>query len=285
MRYEPDCCRAPADDVHAPGSLMAGRSIASAQELSIDGRTFGYTLHRVVGRKHVHLVVDEDARLQVRAPWRFSHESAAEVVIENLFWVRDALERAMSTRVERTPLVSGTRLPLLDEELRLELRVAAQMDLLTPIDRNRVTRKIRDAFGSPDGWVARRGGVLQVVSLSLTQTAPRPLIEAWYRREAKRCLPARLTPYARMLGVAPKRISIRAQRTRWGSCSSHGTICLNWRLMLLPSDLCDYVLLHELCHLRHMDHSVKFWALVESVFPDYAKREDRLEAMQGSLAL
>jgi predicted metal-dependent hydrolase len=264
---------------------MAGRSIATALELCVDGDTLGYTLHRVAGRKHVHLVVDEDARLQVRAPWRFSRESAAEVVIENLLWVRDALERALRTRVERAPLVSGTRLPLLDRELRLELRVAAQMDLLTSVDRGRVTRKVRDALGTRDGWIARRGGVLQVVSLSLTHTAPRHLVESWYRREAKRCLPLRLAPYARMLGVEPKRISVRGQRTRWGSCSSQGTICLNWRLLLLPSNLCDYILVHELCHLRHLDHSATFWALVESVFPDYAQREDQLESMQGNLAL
>jgi hypothetical protein len=264
---------------------MAGRSIATALELNIDGDTVGYTLHRVVGRKHVHLVVDEEAKLQVRAPWRFSQESAAELVIENLLWVRDALDRAMRTRVTHAPLICGLRLPLLDEELRLELRVAAQMDLLTSTDRGRITRKVRDALGSRDGWIARRGGVLQVVSLSLTDTAPRSLVEAWYRREAGRCLSARMVPYGRVLGVEPTRISIRAQRTRWGSCSSQGTICLNWRLMLLPSDLCDYILVHELCHLRHLDHSAKFWALVESVFPDYAKREERLESMQGNLAL
>ena len=264
---------------------MAGRSIATALELDIDGRTLGYTLHRVVGRKHVHLVVGEDARLQVRAPWRFSRESAAQVVIENLLWVRDALERAMRTRVERPPLVSGTRLPLLDEALRLELRIAAQMDLLTPVDPGRVTAKVRDALDTRDGWIARRGGVLQVVSLSLTQVAQRPLVEAWYRREAKRRLPARLAPYVRMLGVKPKGISIRAQRTRWGSCSSQGTISLNWRLLLLPADLCDYILVHELCHLRYLDHSANFWALVESVFPDYAEREDRLESMQEHLAI
>ena len=264
---------------------MAGRSIATALELSIEGHTFGYTLHRVVGRKHVHLVVDEDACLQVRAPWRFSSESAAEVVIENLLWVRDALERAVRTRVEYGPLVSGTQLPLLDRQLRLDLRVAAQMDLLTGGDGGRAPRKTRNALGRRDGWIARRGGVLQVVSLSLTHTAPRSLVEAWYRREAKRCLPARMSPYARMLGVEPKRVSIRAQRTRWGSCSSQGTICLNWRLLLLPSDLCDYILVHELCHLRYLDHSARFWTLVESVFPDYAEREDRLESMQGNLAL
>lgn len=261
------------------------RSIATTLELDIDGHTFGYTLHRVVGRKHVHLVVDEDARLQVRAPWRFTAECAAEIVIENLLWVRDALERAMRTRVEHAPLVSGTRLPLLDEELRLELRLAAQMDLLSGIDRGRVTRRVRSALGTREGWIARRGGVLQVVSLSLTHTAPRSLVEGWYRREAKRCLPARMAPYERLLGVMAKRVSIRAQRTRWGSCSSQGTICLNWRLLLLPSDLCDYVLVHELCHLRHLDHSAKFWELVESVFPDYEEREQRLEALQGGLAL
>ncbi len=264
---------------------MAGRSIATAQELNIDGDTVGYTLHRVAGRKHVHLVVDEEARLQVRAPWRFSHQSAAEVVIENLRWVRDALDRAMRTRVKRAPLATGTRLPLLDDELRLELRVAAQTDLITSADRGRITRKVRDPLGSRDGWIARRGGVLQVVSLSLADSAPRSLVEAWYRREANRCLSARMAPYGRVLGVAPKRISIRAQRTRWGSCSSQGTICLNWRLLLLPADLCDYILVHELCHLRHLDHSANFWALVESVFCDYAEREDRLESMQAGLAL
>jgi predicted metal-dependent hydrolase len=264
---------------------MAGKSIATALELCIDGYTLGYTLHRIAGRKHVHLVVDEDARLQVRAPWRFSRESAAEVVIENLLWVRDALERALSTRVERAPLVSGTRLPLLDEALRLELRVAAQMDLLACVDRADTSPRARGALGTRDGWIKRRGSVLQVVSSSLTHTAPCSLVEAWYRHEAKRCLPVRLAPYARRLGVAPKRISVRAQRTRWGSCSSHGTICLNWRLLLLPSELCDYILVHELCHLRHMDHSAKFWSLVESVIPDYAEREDRLESMQGNLAL
>ena len=105
------------------------------------------------------------------------------------------------------------------------------------------------------------------------------------RREAKLRLPARMAPYERLLGVEAKRVSIRAQRTRWGSCSSHGTICLNWRLLLLPSDLCDYVLVHELCHLRHLDHSAKFWSLVERVFPDYEERERRLESLQGSLAL
>ncbi len=90
---------------------MAGRSIATALELDIGGDTFGYTLHRVVGRKHVHLVVDEDARLQVRAPWRFSCESAAEVVIENLLWVRGALERATRACVKRgyRDIVAGAR--------------------------------------------------------------------------------------------------------------------------------------------------------------------------------
>lgn len=264
---------------------MSGRSVATALQLCIDGYTFGYTLHRVVGRKHVHLVVDEDAHLQVRAPWRFSRESAAEVVIENLLWVRDALERALRSRGERVRLVSGTRLPLLDRQLRLELRVAAQMDWLGPIDRDSVAAKLRDPLKTRDGWIARRGDVLQVVSLALTQAAPRPLVEAWYRREAERCLPVRMEPFVRTLGVEPKRISIRAQRTRWGSCSSQGTVCLNWRLLLLPPDLCDYILVHELCHLRYLDHSPNFWALVESVFPDYAEREDRLESKQGNLAL
>ena len=85
------------------------------------------------------------------------------------------------------------------------------------------------------------------------------------------------------VGVRPQRVTIRGQRTRWGSCSTHGTISLNWRLLQVPGELVDYVLVHELCHLRHMDHSPRFWALVAETVPDHARRRARLDALQGTL--
>jgi predicted metal-dependent hydrolase len=91
------------------------------------------------------------------------------------------------------------------------------------------------------------------------------------RARAARELPARLLELAARFGLAVTRITIRNQRWRWGSCSPQGHICLNWRLVAMPPEVRDYVLIHELMHLRRMDHSPKFWALVAGACPDYQR--------------
>jgi predicted metal-dependent hydrolase len=89
------------------------------------------------------------------------------------------------------------------------------------------------------------------------------------RARAARELPVRLLELAARHGCHVVRISIRNQRSRWGSCSPNGLICLNWRLVLTPDWVRDYVLIHELMHLKRMDHSPKFWKLVEAACPDW----------------
>ena len=86
---------------------------------------------------------------------------------------------------------------------------------------------------------------------------------------ARRELPARLQLLARDLGLTVTRVSVRNQRWRWGSCSRDGHICLNWRLVAMPERVADYVMIHELMHLRRMDHSPRFWKLVEQACTDY----------------
>jgi hypothetical protein len=103
------------------------------------------------------------------------------------------------------------------------------------------------------------------------------------RARAARELPARLHALAARFGLTVTRISIRNQRWRWGSCSRQGHICLNWRLVDMPSDVRDYVLIHELMHLRRMDHSPKFWAFVEAACPDYQQARRWLREHAGGL--
>ena len=91
---------------------------------------------------------------------------------------------------------------------------------------------------------------------------------AW-RARAKAVLPERLYELAGRHGCVVKAVSIRSQKTRWGSCGRNGHISLNWRLMLMPDWVRDYVLIHELMHLKRLDHSPKFWRLVEAACPDY----------------
>jgi predicted metal-dependent hydrolase len=89
------------------------------------------------------------------------------------------------------------------------------------------------------------------------------------RARAAAELPARLAALASRLGLSVTRVSIRDQRTRWGSCSRGGHICLNWRLVQMPEWIAEYVMVHELMHLKRLDHSKRFWRLVASACPRY----------------
>lgn len=98
-----------------------------------------------------------------------------------------------------------------------------------------------------------------------------------YRRQAKQVFTERVHYYEPLLGVQALGIRIKDQKTRWGSCSNKGNINLNWRLILAPGEVMDYVIIHELCHLREMNHSQAFWKLVESICPDYREHRQWLK--------
>ncbi|SHI46022.1 hypothetical protein SAMN02745229_03118 [Butyrivibrio fibrisolvens DSM 3071] len=105
---------------------------------------------------------------------------------------------------------------------------------------------------------------------NLTETQ-RALMEKRYKKAASDFFPLRVQHFEKIMGVHHKKIAIRDQKTRWGSCSSSGTLSFNWRLIMAPPEVLDYVVVHELAHFTHMDHSKAFWATVESVLPDYEK--------------
>lgn len=99
--------------------------------------------------------------------------------------------------------------------------------------------------------------------------AQRAALKKRYVDAAKEYFPKRIAYFSQFTGGTYNRITIRDQKTRWGSCSAKGTLSFNWRLMLAPPSIPDYVIVHELCHLTYMDHSAAFWQKVESVYPDY----------------
>lgn len=119
---------------------------------------------------------------------------------------------------------------------------------------------------SVDGHVARAGDIEAVVKEGADVKAA---LQLALRAAAARELPPRLLTLADEAGLRVARVSVRNQRSRWGSCSSRGSIALNWRLLQMPADVRDYVLWHELMHIRRADHSAAFWTLVEQVCPDY----------------
>ena len=159
---------------------------------------------------------------------------------------------------------------------RYVLRVDADGRVRVTIPRGGSRREAEAFAGRHAAWIARQRARLRA-------DAPPFEHRRAIREQARRELPARLLELAAQHGLAVSRVSIRNQRTRWGSCGRDGHICLNWRLMLMPSPVRDYVLVHELMHLRRMDHSPAYWRLVAAACPGYPDARDWLRRHGPSL--
>ncbi len=141
-------------------------------------------------------------------------------------------------------------------------------------------REARAFAGSQERWIERQRRRLDE-DRTATPVVPEAIQrEAWAR--AKRELPPRLLALAAECGVTVARVSVRNQKWRWGSCSRRGHICLNWRLVDMPDWVRDYVMVHELMHLRRMDHSKRFWKLVAAACPEYERARQWLRAYRGA---
>jgi predicted metal-dependent hydrolase len=123
----------------------------------------------------------------------------------------------------------------------------------------------------------------QVVRVKDPAANLRNEVELHLRRLATRELPARVGELARLHQIQFKRVSVRNQRSRWGSCSRRGTISLNWRLMQTPAFVTDYIILHELAHVKEMNHSKRFWSEVARLCPDFDRAEKWLKERRISL--
>ncbi len=162
---------------------------------------------------------------------------------------------------------------------RYVVRVAADGGVRVTIPRGGSEREARRFAESQRAWISRQLERAAADRTGLRREWTPDEVREWLAC-AYRDLPARLLELASAHGLTVSRVSIRNQRGRWGSCSPSGHICLNWRLVTLPAWVRDYVLLHELMHLKELNHSPRFWALVEAVCPAY--REARLWLRAGS---
>jgi len=142
-------------------------------------------------------------------------------------------------------------------------------------------RDIERFVSSKAHWIAEKQQMLQ--ARTQEKIILTPAMEAQCRARAKEVLPGRITYFANLMDVVPARVRVTGAMTRWGSCSSKGSLNFSWRLMLADDDVIDYVVVHELAHLREMNHSRRFWAIVAQVLPDYKTRQQKLKELQRNL--
>lgn len=202
-------------------------------------------------RKTLSLSVMKDGAVCVKAPINMREEVINKFIEDKQDWIRSKLSFINSTRDKFAEVISlekflvyGNKYSLIPYEGK-KIKTSDNFEILVP--QNVTGEKL------------------------LRQ------IKSWYKKAAKEVLAARINVIAKQVNLMPSEIKIGDSRGRWGSCNSKGVIVINFRVLMLPPAIIDYVLVHELCHLKEMNHSKNFWNLVGSIYPTYEKAKKAIK--------
>jgi predicted metal-dependent hydrolase len=215
---------------------------------------FDYRVRRSDRARRVRVRVDPARGVEVVLPRRAAEREAAAAIRELRPWIERRI--AELRRTHELVAARGATVPYLGETLAL----------VQEPGRSRVHRREETLLVPGD-------------------EDHRPALERWFRRQARVEIAPRLDAAAAAAGTAYDGLTIRGQRTRWASCSATGAMSFNWRLLLAPAPVLDYVVWHEVCHLEVMDHSPRFWALLAERCPDYRTHAGWLRRHGGTLVL
>ena len=202
-------------------------------------------------RKTIALIMEQDGTLEVRAPKQMTDKQILEFVQSKASWIRKR-----KAAIQAGPPPHAYRQG--EEFLYL-----GKLYALRYVKEQRKT-------------VQFNGTSIDLRTSGLPDAAE--WVEGWYRFRAREYLTERLAHYGQVYGFTYKTLRINGARTRWGSCNAkRKSLNFTWRLMMAPAEIVDYVVVHELCHLRHANHSAIFWAEVEGILPDYKQRRKWLK--------
>lgn len=195
-------------------------------------------------RKTISLIIQSNGELVVRAPKQATRKQIDALLAKHAAWIEKKQTEALAKQV-KTPshqFVAGEHFLFMGKKFPLKLVAEGDPAL-----------SFQDVF-----YLAEA-----------SQPDARAIFEKWYKKAARQLFEKRVHYYAKKHGFQVAKIKLSSAKTRWGSCSSKGNINLVWRLVMAPLEIVDYVIVHELCHLREANHSKRFWAEVEAILPDY----------------
>jgi predicted metal-dependent hydrolase len=228
--------------------------------------TFGdtrirYRLRRSQRKKTISIAVDPVEGVVVTAPDDADQALIRDVVAKKARWIAERHRETceLATMLYHPQFVSGESFPYLGRNYRLRVIPGAGAATLVRLLRGWFEITVDAGLSAPQRGEAVRFG-----------------LRRWYQEHAAARLADRAANLALRLGIAPPPLLIRDQRKRWASCDRHGSLRFNWRIIMAPMSLVDYVVAHELCHLIQHDHSAAFWKLLRTVMPDYHDRRERL---------
>jgi len=263
--------------------------------LYYQNKAIRYTIRRSAHRRTVGITIDLQG-VRVAAPRRMPLQQVIALVNTKARWIADKHTEFKSRLEPRKRFVSGEEFLYLGR--RVSLQVQSETALAIPTHRGKSVKL--DSFLQPELFdfdfsrvgprsqaaVALKGSVLHVqASASSMQNTKevREILEVWYKARAQEVIMGRVVHHADQLNWPIPTVLIRNQKKRWGSCNAKGELRFNWRLVMLPLQVLDYVVVHEMAHLKVLNHSPRFWALVEKIMPDFKTRHQALRELGMAL--
>ena len=221
----------------------------------IHGKGFDAEVIRTNRRKTATLKIVE-GKVSVMVPKSTSKDKVEALVNRKTRWIR---EKLLLHREHLPPklkeYVSGESFTYLGRNYRLKVESGTEKSV--KLKNGRLVVQVPPSVQNRDRYV-------------------QSVLTDWYRAHALEKLRERVERYAKVVRVKPASVGIKSFKGRWGSCSTRGKVEFNWKIIIAPNRIVDYVVVHELCHLHHHNHSPEFWKCVEGVFPDYAESKEWL---------
>jgi len=217
-------------------------------------------------RKTLAIIVEAPGRVSVKAPVGLSDDEVISRVKSRAKWIVQKLYDLKNIEAV------ATKKEFVNGELFLYLGRSYSLQLI--IDKG-LKKPVVNLYNSK----------LIVTTPAGDEELIKKALEAWYRSKAKEQITERIKYYQLQVGAIPARVTVKEQKKRWGSCSSKGNLNFNWKAVMAPSPVLDYIIVHELCHLIHLNHSRQYWDLVAAILPDYKKRREWLKENAVRLSL
>ncbi len=202
-------------------------------------------------RKTLSIIIGNDLVIKVKAPYWVTNREIEEFVLKNREWIKIKLQQmSQKPKAESKKYLNGEKFLFLGKEMRLRFSLG------------------KDFIITEDG---------ELLAPALFADSPRDMIIEWYEKQAEKIIKERCSLLSKSIGIKPAKIKINSAKTRWGSCSRKGNLNFTWRLIMAPLSVVDYVILHELAHIIHHNHSAEYWQLVARLNPDYQESEEWLK--------
>ncbi|WP_440874585.1 M48 family metallopeptidase [Thalassotalea sp. PLHSN55] len=227
--------------------------------------SLNYQLIRSAKRKTVGLQVKQGA-IFVRAPYYVSEQDIAAIVEAKATW----LKQKQTEQQNKAPLIQfehGSRIWIKGVQKSLAIEFASQPSVTESLDSLSIVLEYKYQLASED-----------TLHQKIAQA-----FEAWLLTLGKAYIPQRLDELSQITQLFPQRYQIKKYKARWGSCNSKKELSFNYLLMMAPTSVIDYVIIHELCHLQYLNHSSHFWQLVAQFYPNVKAAKNWLKAHQADL--